>query len=75
MNEIERIQEYINKSNVPRNRRYNASAKDLIAMAGMGRVDAITLAFEYGRAKGYRMAKAEGRGKAHTVVSAGRDVR
>ncbi len=61
MSEIEKIRKYIEKSSVPRNLRYDASMKEVLALAtGMGRIDAATLAFEYGRAKGYRMAKAEG---------------
>ncbi len=59
MSEIEKIKAYIKKSNVPRNRRYEASMKEVLAMATeMERVEAVTLAFEYGRAKGFRMAKA-----------------
>ncbi len=65
MSEIEKIQRYIERSNVPCNRRYGASVKETFAMASeMGRVDAIILAFDYGCAKGYRMAKAEGRTRA-----------
>ncbi len=65
MSEIEKIQRYIERSNVPCNRRYGTSAKKIFAMASeMGRVDAVILAFDYGCAKGYRMAKAEERVRA-----------
>ncbi len=60
MSEIEKIEEYIKKSNVPRNRRYGASAKEIFAIASeMSGADAVMLAFGYGRAKGYRQAIAE----------------
>ncbi len=62
MNEIEKIKEYIRKSNVSRNRRYDASWKEVLALTTeIGGVEAIALAFEYGRAKGFRMAKAKER--------------
>ncbi len=65
MSEIEKIQRYIERSNVPCNRRYGASVKETFAMADeMGRIEAIAFAFEYGCAKGYRMAKAEERARA-----------
>lgn len=57
---IEKIQRYIEKSNVPCNVRYDASFKEVIAMASeMAALDAVVLAFNYGRTKGYRAAKAE----------------
>ncbi len=65
MSEIEKIRKYIEKSSVPRNLRYDASMKEVLALAtGMSAVEAVTLAFAYGRAKGYRMAKSEGRVRA-----------
>ncbi len=65
MSEIEKIQRYIERSNVPCNRRYIATIKETFAMAEeMGRIEAIAFAFDYGRAKGYRMAKAEERTRA-----------
>jgi len=60
MSEIEMIQSYIKESNAPCSERYDASIKEVFAMAQeMGRVEAVALAFDYGRAKGYRAAKAE----------------
>ncbi len=60
MSETEKIQRYIERSNVPRNRRYGASAKEIFAIASeMSGADAVILAFGYGRAKGYRQAIAE----------------
>ncbi len=65
MSEIEKIQRYIERSNIPRNRRYDASAKEIFAIASeMRGVDAVILAFDYGCAKGYRMAKAEEQARA-----------
>ncbi len=61
MSEIEKIQRYIEKTNVPHNRHYSATTKKLLAIVSeMRGADAVFLAFDYGRAKGYRMAKAEG---------------
>ncbi len=60
MDTIEKIRQYIKKSNAPRNKPYDATIKEVFAMAsGMGAVEAVALAFDYGRAKGYRAAKKE----------------
>ncbi len=60
MSEIEKIQRYIKESNAPRGRRYDASIKEVFAIASeLGAVDAVALAFSYGRAKGYQAGKAE----------------
>lgn len=70
MNKIEKIQQYIDQSRldkVPEETRlaYDLNLyeiKELSALAENGEgLDAICIAFEYGRAKGYRMAKAEGK--------------
>jgi len=59
MSEIEKIQKYIEKSNVPANLRYDASLREAFAMATeLEPVEAVSLAFKYGRAKGFRMANA-----------------
>ena len=59
MTEIEKMKRYI--SNTPKvSDRYEVGTRQLIAlMKGLSEFDALDLAFEYGRAKGYRAAKAE----------------
>ena len=60
MDTIEKIRQYIKESKAPRNKPYDATIKEVFAMAsGMGAVEAVALAFDYGRAKGYRAAKKE----------------
>ena len=62
MTEIERIKRYIDKYGAPSNPRYDTSVKEVFALAqGMGVIEAISMAFNYGKAKGYRAAKAERR--------------
>ena len=62
MSEIEKINQYISKresGEVPIGTRYQMCLGELMALAHMNRVDAVCLAFDYGRAKGYRAAKAD----------------
>ena len=60
MSEIEKIKRYIKNNEVPRNNRYDARSKEVLAMAlELDAIDAVMLAFTYGRIKGYRAAKAE----------------
>ncbi len=60
MNAIEKIQQYINDSAAPCNEQYDATFQEVLDIAsGMGPIEAVALAFDYGRAKGYRAAKAE----------------
>lgn len=62
MSVIEKMQRYIELTNVPENGRYQicvAEVLDLQMLASELPVRAVCLAFNYGRAKGYRMAKAE----------------
>ncbi len=62
MSEIEKIKRYIDKHGVSRNSRYDASFKEVLAIAKeMDPVNAVSFAFDYGRAKGYQIAKAEAR--------------
>ena len=62
MSEIEKMRRYIEKSKVPRTPRYDASINEVIAIASeMSPIEAANFAFVYGRVKGYRAAKAEGR--------------
>lgn len=60
MSEIEKIKRYIEKNGAPRNLRYDMSLKEALAVVhGVGGAEAVSMAFAYGKAKGYRMAKAE----------------
>ncbi len=62
MSEIEKMRRYIEKYKVPCTPRYDASINEIIAIAsGMSPMEAANFAFVYGRAKGYRAGKAEGR--------------
>ncbi len=60
MSEIEKIRQRVKKNDTPRNPRYSASIEEVLAMATeLENIEAVTLAFQYGYAKGYRAAKAE----------------
>lgn len=62
MSEIEKIQRYIARTGVgyKDTSPYHMSVAEAFALArASDNVRAISLAFEYGRAKGYRAAKAE----------------
>lgn len=60
MSEIEKVQRYIDKHKVPYNPRYEMPVREVVALAhDLTSLDAVMLAFTYGRAKGYRAAKAE----------------
>lgn len=64
MSEIEKIQQYIEKTAIPEAlaTRHEMCWKECLALAHSdGAGAAIALAFSYGRAKGYRAAKAEAR--------------
>ena len=70
MNKIEKIQRYIELTGLDKLPKETELAYDLkvsgikalLALAENGEgLDAICIAFEYGRAKGYRMAKAVGK--------------
>lgn len=65
MSELERIQRYIEQTAVKNSGRYNIGLSEAMAirlLAGSGKtMDAISLAFDFGRAKGYRAAKKEAR--------------
>lgn len=68
MSEIEKIQRYVERSKkFPEGTPYQMNLLEAFSLTNMSRevgMDAICLAFEYGRAKGYRAAKAEGRNAA-----------
>lgn len=62
MNELEQINRYIERTKMSNKKRYQMSLAETFAMAlaaedAPGRM--VILAFRYGRAKGYRAAKAE----------------
>lgn len=64
MMEIEKMKRYIERTGMreDNHNRYAINVREVFALThtGMDRpIDAIDLAFEYGKAKGYRAAKAE----------------
>ncbi len=62
MTEIEKIERYIKRTNIADLKHYEMNMLELHALADMVNVvDALCIAFLYGRAKGYRAAKAEAR--------------
>lgn len=64
MNEIEKIKAYIDRAKQSANRAYSLSTSEWIAIRNnCSELDGIALAYEYGRAKGYRAGKAEERRK------------
>ena len=64
MSELERIRKYIDKTKC-RDERYSATISEIDLLARFSvvghPVEAIILAFDYGRAKGYRAARKEAR--------------
>lgn len=67
MNEIERIRPYVERERIGQNNRYNMNMTEGLELSRAAYesedlpLGIIVLAFNYGRAKGYRAAKAEGR--------------
>ena len=63
MSEIEKMQKYIERTKIKdAGNTYTMLCKDIVALLNEeNQSDAILLAFDYGRAKGYRAAKAEGK--------------
>lgn len=60
MSEIEKMKRYIERTKSPEDR-WSLSMSDWLALAGMWPVsDAVALAYNYGKAKGYRAAKKAG---------------
>lgn len=62
MIEIEQIKRYIERTKMDERDRYQMDVKTTMALAhkaSEAAIDAIVIAFEYGKAKGYRAAKAE----------------
>ncbi len=60
MTEIEKMKQYIKRTNISDKKHYEMNFLEIHALTGMNCVgDALCLAFLYSRAKGYRAAKAE----------------
>lgn len=65
MTQIDKIKRYIARTRMPDNRRYDMNIIETLELAGTAQedgsngIDAVVIAFEYGKAKGYRAAKAE----------------
>lgn len=59
MADLQRIQKYIDKTQADNMWRYELMMNDWKALATLHTIDAVAMAFLYGRAKGYRAAKAE----------------
>ena len=71
MSEIEKIQRYVARTRkFPKGTPYQMNLLETFSLVDMSceaAIDAICLAFEYGRAKGYRAAKAEERSRAAAI--------
>ncbi len=64
MSEIEKIQKYIERTKMGDRNGYCMKCGEMLELASVTDkkpVDAVVLAFNYGMAKGYRMAKSEAR--------------
>lgn len=60
MSEIQKIQRYVETKKVPDQIKYTATLQEICALAReLSPIDAVALAFSYGKAKGYQAAKAE----------------
>ncbi len=58
--EIEKVKAYVERHKTPQNLRYEASIQEVFSIAeGMPTIEGLSLIFAYGKAKGYRQAKAE----------------
>ena len=64
MSEIEKIKRHIERTDIRKDmqKKYSLRYDAIIALSKQDVFEAICLAFDYGRAKGYRMAKAEVQG-------------
>ena len=68
MTELERIERYISKTIQNSTDRYDMKFSECIELAKQDSLDAVHLAFRYGKAKGYRAAKAEMKAKQKVEV-------
>ncbi|MCX4371956.1 MAG: hypothetical protein OSJ58_09005 [Dysosmobacter sp.] len=59
MSEIEKMKRYIERTKMPPGKGATSTGNLLLMMEEMDQLSAILMAFNYGRAKGYRAAKAE----------------
>lgn len=65
MSEIEKMKRYIERTPLDKNDRYFITIQEVFELGkaakteDAGLIDALALAFNYGKAKGYRAAKAE----------------
>jgi hypothetical protein len=70
MSEIEKMKRYIKRTKLNENDRFYMDVHEAFELARQARdssgvtLEVIALAFNYGKAKGYRAAKAEGRAQA-----------
>lgn len=65
MSEIEKMKRYIERTKIAAPTNYELGVLEANAIKNAeDALDAVYMAFLYGRAKGYRAAKAEGRAKA-----------
>ncbi len=70
MSEIEKMQRYIQRTKLNDDDRFYLDMREAFELAMQARnskdfpLEVINLAFKYGKAKGYRAAKAEGRARA-----------
>ena len=73
MNEIEKIKRYVAKNTIPNGSKYDLDIVDGFELSKAAHenkdlpLEIIVLAFNYGRAKGYRAAKAEEKARAAAV--------
>ena len=63
MTEIEKMKRYIERTKMDKNDRFYLDMAEAYESPSLP-LDAISLAFKYGKAKGYRAAKAERRARA-----------
>lgn len=68
MTELEKIKKYIQNTNLNIDTNYHIRVGEIMAVGQCDLFHAIGLAFEYGRAKGYRAAKAETKAKQKVEV-------
>lgn len=64
MSEIEQMKRYIERTKMDKNPGYQMNVREMIELANAALeapVDIVCIAFDYGQAKGYRMAKSEAR--------------
>lgn len=62
MTDVEKIRRYIERTGAEFPSTYHLSMEELEALKNMGKLEALALAFDYGRAKGYRYS---GKGEKH----------